>query len=587
MIKSSVTNDDKENEALKSLLPQFGAGTKSGMEHRKLTREELLLQWKTSKVPINASRLPTAAQSALQKANPNVSKNLPPKADGKSIKRPTVKVYKDRVKNHKDNDGEKLTTTKRKTRASTKSSQESKESQSFADSDQDEAFDPTLLNINPIRNALDALDANVLKHSKFGTDESFSSPETLDPEKSAQKSTPMALLQRALAARNDDLKNLEEKFAREIARADRFQIEIEARKQEAEEARSLTRQLEEIVMQAEYKLLEKDEEIENLQLEMIRKENAWNAKGAARQSAQEGHSQTTLSCVADRKDGGCEGCEVKEENLKAVSELLEIAEREQEELNKALKATKKLLAQNADESQTLAIEHRQLETEFERYKHAMEERIAALSRVNQDLFLEPAQLEHFWGFIDNVSSAASNPDVEERDDPEIPKQRTLPALLSKFERIVSEQNDTIKQLKENQEIAEQELKDYYDVVMELEPKAIALLELEEKYRESVECSEDLRTNLLSTQVSLYKAHADLELAQNEATELRDALEETLVENERVSSAFFALLYLLRWLKVNCYAPRSFVSKGMVWTFRPICRKIFLYKSRKGTQFWTR
>ncbi|KND03991.1 uncharacterized protein SPPG_01439 [Spizellomyces punctatus DAOM BR117] len=506
---------DKENEAF-STVQQLETSRGDKMD-RKMTREELLRQWKQTRTG--------GPKSALQKSDPNIarprntdtSKNYDPKLG----KRPISKLSKVGVRTSKDIENEKQTAATKRAKLDSQSSQNTD-----SDTGEDESFNPKVLEHHNIRNVLVTLDEGIEQEKRKQRGENVEDEKhskKIELRKEGKKLSPIGLLQKELATRNDDINALQDRLAAEVARTRRLELQLHTRGEEADRARADEKVQAERVRNLERQLADREDAEDVLRRELISIVQR-HAVETAKLNKKILELESNLNAKCDTFVQQGQGPEAFEQ----LQTLLTAAESSKRDLaEKNLRLTASL----ADEQAALKSSRESWETmiqEAENRASRAEKSYAILEEEHRDVTKEFTQVEHLRHEVEGLREYLSG--LRESGIPQDSR-----SLADELKDVIASRDQTILTLEEANQHQAGELEECCNVIEELEKQKADAEELTVKYPVTLAHAEELQTKLLSAEVELWQVRDQLLKAKQEGDELREALQTALVENERLHS----------------------------------------------------
>ncbi|TPX67896.1 hypothetical protein SpCBS45565_g03531 [Spizellomyces sp. 'palustris'] len=509
---------DKENEAF-STIQQLETSRGDKMD-RKMTREELLHQWKQTRTG--------GPKSALQKSDPNIAR---PKStdtrqtyDPKLGKRPISKVSKVGARTSKDIENEKQAAATKRAKLDSQSSQGAPKTDS--DTGEDEIFNPNVLEHHNIRNVLVTLDEGIEQEKRKQRGENVEEEKhskRTELRKEEKKLSPIALLQKELATRNNDINALQDRLAAEVARTRRLELQLHTRGDEADRARADGKVQAERVRNLERQLADREDVEDVLRRELISIVQRHAAETAKlNKTILELESNMNANCDTSVQQG--QGPEAFEQ-LQALLTAAESSKRDLAEKNM------RLTASLADEQAAIKSSREFWETmiqEAENRASRAEKSYAILEEENRAVTKEFTQMENLRHEVEGLREYLNG--LRESGIPQDSR-----SLADELKDVIASRDQTILTLEEANQHQAGELEECCNVIEELEKQKADAEELAVKYPETLAHAEELHTKLLSAEVELWQIRDQLLKAKQDGDELREALQTALVENEKLHS----------------------------------------------------
>ncbi|KAJ3181890.1 hypothetical protein HDU85_003406 [Gaertneriomyces sp. JEL0708] len=231
-------------------------GTTTTTTTSKLSREEQLRLWKQSKGTTTNQNGPTTrsmAKTALRKSDPNVHR----KNESLSKFKKPIKKEAWRRRKEDDQDDDRMGEIDKGNGKENKSEMKSH---------------PPAATMS-VRGILDAVDSTPLSDKLSTTLKSTTSTTTTGTvhKKHSQAHT-IALLQRELASKTDDIQSLQKRLSAATARASRAESEVALREDDFVSVRAEVRELRDLVQELREECAQKDKKIEALEVQLIRKD---------------------------------------------------------------------------------------------------------------------------------------------------------------------------------------------------------------------------------------------------------------------------------------------------------------------------
>ncbi|KAI8911947.1 hypothetical protein DFJ77DRAFT_83533 [Powellomyces hirtus] len=319
---------------------------------------------------------------------------------------------------------------------------------------------------------------------------------------------PIARLQTALAARNDDIRALQERLAIEMSRADRSEIDAESRRRDAEEARLLTLELKKMLMEADRRMLDKEDLLDELERKLLRQENEHSKKIAALEKQltklQEETQDTPRTLSNDHNAVIVE-----------LQNSLTDAAREQARLAQELVA-------KDDEQTALRMSCEEMIKSAQKSANSSQDQLRDLQLQLESVVNNDEELASIWEYVRNVR------------DEDCPSQDA--SLLSYVRQTVEEGRLAVARLMEEKTALTAELEECGFALEEMEEKLMTSDDASEKHLEVLARAEDLQSQLLSREVELWRVRDELTQANQTVDELRLTLDKVLDENQALTSA---------------------------------------------------
>lgn len=374
-----------------------------------------------------------------------------------------------------------------------------------------------------VRHVLDSLDDNIERERRKQQGETVEEnvpDKPTDTTQADKRLGPIALLQRELTAKNDDIQALQERLTREIERANRLEMDIFGRCQEADEARAELHEKDVQLMVVNRTLMDKEDILDELKRKLIRKNNE-HALDKKRILDLTEQVDTLTAKIAEFSE------QQGQEKSNGVAELQSVSKREsvtegEARLQRRLAEKDEEIAEarNSYEDRLKQLEAN-IESSTQHYENLQKRYEMTLSEC-MDLSQSHQELDELRQYF--LSIGGGNEDCGQG------------SLATQIQQLVKTKNRTIGELQEEKEIQRKELEECCDEIERLERQMIEADEFRDQYPEVVAKAEDLQTKLMSTEVQLMEARDQLEQAQATIAKLREALYESLEENEQVLGA---------------------------------------------------
>ncbi|KAJ3022491.1 hypothetical protein HKX48_006033 [Thoreauomyces humboldtii] len=455
----------------------------------KFTREELLQQWKQTRAPASKG----LRSNALQRSNPNLEKVKTGTSELKGGRRPGIKVAK--AKDSQENEKKSGRVARRP-----KDGPQKTEGETVPD----EEFNPTLLESSNVRGVLDAIDDNFV-----APDSKVSGANLRSSAKPRPATGPIAQLQQALSARNEDVKALENRLSEEAARVQRWQIDAETRKAEMDQVREDVQSLQEALSAAERELMDRDDTLEENR-RMLAQAGRERRMDQERILALEAQVHALLSAAPPRQE---EHVNDAVQNTEELLASLEDTQRQNLQLEMKL-AEMDALLKTTENSYEQLLEAGQLRaTKSEDRCHTLEMELGDVSAVRREV-------ESVWEYVLTVTDRAVRPS-------DVP-------LLVGVQRMVDQGNQTISRIRDEKMSLQSELDEVCTVLETMEKRADEAEQASEEYLPTLARAEELQTQMMAKEVELWRVREELDTVNATLVETQEALREALDENEEMS-----------------------------------------------------
>ncbi|KAI9098128.1 hypothetical protein DFS34DRAFT_685634 [Phlyctochytrium arcticum] len=485
------TDREKENKVFTNIYE---------MDVAKSTREEQLQLWKQNK----GGNVAAIAKGALQKSNPNIVKisALPANDSGKPGAR-LRSTLKPLGRNLKDENVKSTIPGRRDPARDVAKGLRAKPKQAIA----------TRLGESRSKSLADVLNA---AEDGVASQQSQKRTTLSSRTRAASKAStdPISTLQAELAAKNLEIKQLQDRLSEQVTSTLRMERDLRDRTEDNNKLHIRLDASEDLLREAEQKLLEKESTEEDLRGQV---RELQRARTLERDQHKE---QVKLLEARVRQGDELEEAESLMLDLqKEITHLQESARKFSAE-NESLKSaeaeqrTLKEQAQNKHEEITKNFTKQIADLE-EKYSAAQEDKENALTKLE-----------------DSQRQLQIARDILTKTDPTITianLETALPELLDKHEA-------RIKALESRVDLQGKELEECCTVLEDLEQRQASIDQVEQSYQEQLILAEDLKSKLVAVEVEMWPLREQLAEATSTADELKAALEETLQENEQLHFA---------------------------------------------------
>ncbi|KAI8587800.1 hypothetical protein BDZ88DRAFT_424302 [Geranomyces variabilis] len=379
-------------------------------------------------------------------------------------------------------------------------------SRSWREKEDDDEFDPSLLDVPNVRGLLDLLDVPSTQESNLSQSSLLSSTSSTS---TVLKNGPIARLQRALAARNSDIESLHSRLANQTSRAERAELEAESRRRDADEARARTTELAGLLDEAENEMTAQSDMVAELQLQLARVKK--EARTAGRRVAE-------LEAGMEEEFGRCNAA------VKAFASLFWDILGDGADVSGIIK--NKSYEEILQLAQTRAVEFKMRQQQVHAEHKDLETQVASvrkyLQSINSDIQKSPAS-----SLVDAVRHAIEDRNVFISQIREETTALTT-ELASARARSNEDQTTAAALTQQNEELTE--------ALTTLETDLVTAEERGQELETVVQRKEELQTLLMSQDLDMLVLRGELERVVARVDELETALASALDENEMLASA---------------------------------------------------
>ncbi|KAJ3175521.1 hypothetical protein HDU87_006184 [Geranomyces variabilis] len=369
----------------------------------------------------------------------------------------------------------------------------------------DDEFDPSLLDVPNVCGLLDLLDVPSTQESNLSQSSLISSTSS-----TSLKNGPIARLQRALAARNSDVEALHSRLAKQTSRAERAELEAESRRRDADEARARTTELAALYDEAENELSGQSDAVAELQLQLAR------VKKEARTA---GRRVLELEADMEEEYGRCNAV------VNALTSLFWDTLGDDTDASGIIKD--KSYEEILQLAQTRAIEFKIRQQQANAEHKDLEAQVASVRAYLHSINPDDVQASSTSSLVDSVRHA-----IEERNAIITRIRDETNALTTELAnaraRTFEDKSAAASLNQQNEELTE--------ALTTLEMDLATAEERGNELETVVQRQEELQTLLMSQDLDVLNLRGELERVAARAAELETALASALDENEMLASA---------------------------------------------------